>query len=250
MPADEAFGDAGWHRDLVALLGIRRYERPPFRFGQPHVVGLRFVRSSAAILIVGRQGRFPLIAMQEILAGHVAELSLIVAHEDPGISLEDQATSGRCDCSRLRINATRVGNLDGTGSPLCIGKGIPFSKYLWQVNSRMTCLIKHLAARRDTNLPGFELVQVQSRIAIELTNGILTLLVGTEDRKRDEVFSDQLDVFFRPVGGRTARIDTTTSAHADTETFARHHEEQRLAFSRSFLASFVEVGQPRNLHPA
>lgn len=136
------------------------------------------------------------------------------------MSLEDQAASRRCDRNRLGIDATRVGNFDGTGSPLCIGKGLPFSKYLRQVDARTTCLIKNLATHRDTKLSGFELVQVQPRIAIKPANRILAILVGTVDRQRNEVLGDQLDVFFGPIGGRTARVDTAASAHSDTETLA------------------------------
>jgi hypothetical protein len=75
-----------------------------------------------------------------------------------------------------------------------------------------------------------------------LADRIFAALVGTVDGEGDKVLNDQLDVFFRPVGGRTARVDTAASAHPNAQAFTGHHEEQELPFGCGFLAGFVQVG--------
>jgi hypothetical protein len=79
--------------------------------------------------------------------------------------------------------------------------------------------LKNLAARRQATLYGFNLVQIQSRVTVELADRIFAALVGTVDGEGDKVLNDQLDVYFGPVGGRPARVDTAASAHPDAQAF-------------------------------
>lgn len=250
VPAQDAACDVLRKWQFVALLWVGRHQRFPFGFGQPHVVWLSFMCCGASILIVRFLCFMALLVEPEILAGGVAKLPRVVAHQGPHMNLEDQTARRGNNLLRWGINLALVGDLDCAGGAFNVRESLPFFQRLLQINSRATRLVKNPAARSHTTQSGFKLVQIQARIAVELTDSILAQLVGAVDGQGNKVFNDQLDILFRPPGGRTARVETAASAHSDAETFARHHEKQGFSFVCGFLACVLQVGQPRNRHPA
>jgi hypothetical protein len=211
---------------------------------------LSFVRSCAALLKFCLQRLITLLVEPEILADYVTKFALVIAHQGPSINLEDQAANGRSDLDIFGIDCASIGNFDCAGDALSFGQCVPFIQRLFQVNPQASSLSKYFATSGYATLPGFKLVKIQAGIPVELTDRILPTLVGTVDGKGDEVVNDQFDVLFGPVGRRTARVDTATSAHPNAETFTRNHQKQRLSFGSSFLPGIVQVGHPRDLHPA